>query len=97
MAKAFGLGGSSMTVSKLDVETAIHETLSVVIALAELVDATLEAPDRRDVGLLHYALTHGQVDARLAMTTVASDKAVALRDLFQAFMRSERERMAVRP
>jgi hypothetical protein len=86
-----------VTTSKLDVETAIHETMSVVIALAELVDATLEEPDRRDGGLLHYALTPGQVDARLAMTTLASDKAVALRDLFQAFMRGERERKAVQP
>lgn len=86
-----------MTVSKLDVETAIHETMSVVMALAELVDATLEAPDRREGGRLHYALTHGQVDARLAMTTLASGKAGALRDLFQAYMLGERERKAARP
>ncbi|WP_029074491.1 hypothetical protein [Kaistia adipata] len=85
-----------MTVSKLDIETAIHETMSVVMALAELVEASLTEPDRRADGFLHFAMTPGQVDARLAMTAVASDKAVALRDLFQAYMLGERERKVVK-
>lgn len=86
-----------MTVSKLDIETAIHETMSVVIALAELVDASLVAPDRQDENLVHFSMTPGQVDARLAISTIASDKAVALRDLFQVYSLGERERKVVKP
>jgi hypothetical protein len=80
-----------MSVSKFDVETAVHETMSVVMALAELVGASLVSPDRQAEGLVHFTMTPSQVDARLAMTTLASDKAVALRGLFLAYMRSERK------
>jgi hypothetical protein len=86
-----------MTVSNLDIETAIHETMSLVIALAELVDTSLVEPDRLADGLAHFSMTLGQVDARLAMTTLVADKTVALRDLFQAYTRCERERKAAKP
>lgn len=68
-----------------------------IIALTELVDASLVAPDRQAEGLVHFSMTPDQVDARLAMTTLASERAVALRDLFQAFMLCERARKAVKP
>lgn len=78
-------------ISKLDIENAIQETVALVSALAELVDVSLMEPDRKTEGLFHFSMTPGQVDARLAMTTLVSDKTVALRDLFQDWMHDERK------
>lgn len=78
-------------ISKLDIETGIHDVMVLAIALAELVDSSLMEPDRQADGLFYFSMTPGQVDARLAMTKLTSDKAGALRDLFHAWMRDERK------
>lgn len=83
--------------NKLDIETAIHETMSVIFGLEELINETFVTVGARQAGdLQHYALTDRQVDARMALMSLAADKAVALRDMFQAYTVAERDQKAVK-
>jgi hypothetical protein len=79
----------------LDVETAIHRTMSVVMAMSELIDATFDKPDKRVGHIQHYSLSDGQVDARLEVMSHAVETSCALRELFQAYVAGLREKKAV--
>ncbi len=85
----------TQAISKIDLETAIHRNMSVVMAMSELIDATFDTPDKRVGHLQYYSITDGQVDARLEIMSHAVETATALRDLFQAYVAGERERKAV--
>lgn len=83
-------------ISFLDVETAIHQNMATIMAMSELIDATFDLPDKTDGHLLHYSLTDGQVDARLEIMSQAVERATSLREMFQAYILSERERKAAK-
>jgi ABC-type Na+ transport system ATPase subunit NatA len=85
-----------MSATLTEVEDAIHRTIATVMAMSELLDATLMEPEKTEGHLRHYQLTNGQVDARLEIMSSALERATCLRELFYSYTRGQRERKAVK-
>ena len=86
-----------MSATLTEVEEAIHRTIATIMAMSELLDATLLEPDKTEGHLRHYLLSNGQVDARLEIMSSALEHATCLRELFYSYTRGERARKAMKP
>jgi len=85
-----------MSATYLEVEETIHRTLSAIMAVSELVGDTLTNPGQAEGSVRIFRLSDVQVDARLETISHAVELAAGLRELFQTYIRGERERKAVK-
>ena len=86
-----------MSATYLDVEESVHRTLAAIMAVSELVGDTLTNPGQAEGSVRVFRLSDIQVDARLETISHAVELATDLREMFQTYVRSERERRAVKP
>lgn len=86
-----------MSATYLDLEEPIHRTMAAILAMSELLDATLTNPDKVEGTGRLYLLTDAQVDARLEIMSHAVEQATGLREMFRACTRGERARKAMKP
>lgn len=86
-----------MSATYLEVEETIYRTLAAIMAVSELVGDTLTNPGQSEGSVRIFRLSDIQVDARLEIMSHALEQATGLRELFQAYIRSERERKAAKP
>jgi len=85
-----------MSATLTEVEDAIHRTMATIMAMSELLDATLLEPEKTEGLWRHYQLSNAQVDARLEIMSSALERATCLRELFYSYTRGQRERKAVK-
>jgi len=86
-----------MSATLTEVEDAIHRTMATIMAMSELLDATLLEPEKTEGRWRHYQLSNAQVDARLEIMNSALEQATCMQELFYSYIRGKCTQKAVKP